>query len=72
MRAQLDMPLECLAQNMGVSNKADVCMYKGGGAIGPCTATYSGLLCFPFYSSPQQSYTSNETQDLVRRLMIEP
>jgi hypothetical protein len=37
-----------------------------GGPIGLCTATYGGLLCFRFYSSPQQSCASNETQDLVR------
>jgi hypothetical protein len=42
-----------------------VCMYKGR-ALGPCTATHSGLLCFPFCSSHQQSCTSNEMQDLVR------
>jgi hypothetical protein len=45
-----------------------VCMYIciRGGPIGPCIVTYSGLLCCPFYSSPQQSCTSNKTQDLVR------
>jgi hypothetical protein len=41
-------------------------VYIMGGPIGPCTMTYSGLLCFPFYSSPQQSCTSNEMQDLAR------
>jgi hypothetical protein len=41
-------------------------VYTRGGPIGPCTATYSGLLCFPFYSSPQKSRTSNEMQDLLR------
>jgi hypothetical protein len=40
-------------------------VYIRGGPIGPCTTTYSGLLCFPFYSSPQKSCTSNEMQDLV-------
>jgi hypothetical protein len=44
-----------------------VCMYVciSGGHINPHTATYGGLLCFPFYSSPQQSCASNKTQDLV-------
>jgi hypothetical protein len=41
-------------------------VYIRGGPIVPCTATYTGLLCFPFYSSPQQSCTWNEMQDLVR------
>jgi hypothetical protein len=41
-----------------------LCMYVyiRGGPIGPCSATYSGLLCFPFYSSPQKSCTSNEVR----------
>jgi hypothetical protein len=43
-----------------------VCMYKGRAIHGPCTATHSGLLCFPFNLSPQQSRTSDELQDLVR------
>jgi hypothetical protein len=41
-------------------------MCKGRAANGPCTATHSGLLCFPFNLSHQQSCTSNEFQDLVR------
>jgi hypothetical protein len=43
-----------------------VCMYKGRAIHGPCTATHSGLLCFPFNLSLQQSRTSDELQDLVR------
>jgi hypothetical protein len=30
------------------------------GLLGPCTATHSGLLCFPFWLSPQQSCASKE------------
>lgn len=31
---------------------------------GPCTATFSGLLCILLYFDPsQQSYTSNDLQD---------
>jgi hypothetical protein len=41
-------------------------MCKGRAVSGPSTATHSGLLCFPFKLSHQQSCTSNEFQDLVR------
>jgi hypothetical protein len=42
-----------------------VCMYNGR-AHWPLHRDLSSVLCFPFYSSPQKSCTSNEMQDLVR------
>jgi hypothetical protein len=43
------------------------CMYVWGWATetSPCTATFEDLLCFPFWLTPYQPYTSNEVQDLI-------
>jgi hypothetical protein len=77
VQVALDALLNCMARNLMTFRKICSVSYLlrafrrihvciRGGPIGPCTATYSGLLCFPFYSSPQQFCASNETQDLVR------
>jgi hypothetical protein len=55
--------LGCRRYEGGILNEW---MYKGRAVHGPCTATHSGLLCFPFNLSHQQSCTSNELQDLIR------
>jgi hypothetical protein len=37
----------------------------GTAAFGPCTATITDLLCFPFYLPLYQSHTPNELQDFT-------